>query len=338
MEYATPSVITTPTAQEVYSPQNVASTLTSPAKAPNLSDPYGLYDYYMNSSDIVSAKSNVQSIQGQINQTNQALRTTTRALEGQNENAMGGTGASINLIGKQVGRARQLTADEMAGLSEQQLAAQSYLSSLQSDATNRYNIAQTERTQLQDLIRQTGGQAGISYADSYETAVQKTQKYVEKEEKKAKEEAEEAEKKAYKKALQQALLEMGSSYKGLSTNELEKKLKKKNKSAIEAAEAQAKLEFDMKIDKHNADIANINSLISNRGKEDEGDYDKNEKALYSDVDKWKSKMRSGSATWGDAWSSIQRKYGFDANNQEDVEIIDALLGVEFRDKYSNLEE
>jgi len=303
----TPTVINTqaPTAADVYSADNITQAVTTPIKSPDLSDPYGLYDYYMGSPEIKEAQKRAQEVQEQINKAQQALRTTTTALENQNIGAMGGTGASMNLIGTQVGRARDLTANELAALSETQQAALANLSTLQADAQNRYQIAQQERAQIQDLIRATGGEAGITYADSYETALQKAAKYetkkqneqlalqypgagikatdtpdvieaklakyetrkqveglssqypkanikatdsletankkisdwMKKEEKKAEEKAEEAKKQAYKQSLKDELRALGKSYKGLSTNELEKKLKKYNKEAIEKAES-----------------------------------------------------------------------------------------------------
>ncbi|KKQ79264.1 MAG: hypothetical protein UT03_C0064G0007, partial [Candidatus Moranbacteria bacterium GW2011_GWD2_38_7] len=227
--YQAPTVVETsvprPTAQTVYSAANIDQATSAPVAAPNLSDPYGIYDQFMNSADIKAARAKVAEGQGLINNSNHALRTTTRALENQNENAMGGTGASVNLIGRQVGRARQLTADELAGLGETQNANLSYLNSLQADAQNRYGIAQQERSQLQDLIRQTGGKAGISFTDSFESALQKADKY-------STEKAKEDKKDAYKDALKTKLVELGLKTKG-NTKELEKRLRKSVSSTKE---------------------------------------------------------------------------------------------------------
>ena len=218
--FPTPSVITTPTAQEVYSSANVSSALSNPVSAPDLSDPYGLYDYYMNSAEIKAAKEQVSGFQNQINQTNQALRTTTTALQNQNAAAQGTTGASINLIGKQVGRARELTSNELSALGENYNAAVANLNTYQTDASNRYQIAQGERSLLQSLITSTGGKAGISYTDSYEKALKKATDYTKKQ----------SEKDAIKELYMNTF---GSSGKGLSTKEMEKKLKKSAKSTKE---------------------------------------------------------------------------------------------------------
>jgi hypothetical protein len=255
-EYQTPSIVQPQTAESVYSAPNIQQAVTNPVAKPNLSDPFGLYDHYMKSPEIQSATQNVQSIQQMINKSNQALRTTTSALEGQNDRAMGGTGASINLIGKQVGRARDLTSRELSGLSENMLAAQSVLDSLRTDASNKYNIANQQRAQIQDLIAQTGGKAGISYADTYEQAIQKASKYTEK---KAKEEAEKAKSDAYKQSLKDMYLQLsGKPAKAMSTKELEKKVKGLSKSAQAEAKKMADLEYKTK-------LAQYNKLVSGEG-------------------------------------------------------------------------
>jgi len=235
-DFPTPTVVATPppTASTVYSAPNIQSAVTTPTPAPDLSDPYGLYDQFLKTPEITTAQNQLAQTQQAINASQQGLRTTTRALEGQNVQAQGGTGASINLIGRQVGRARQLTGDELAGLGENLQGQQAYLSSLTADAQNRYGIAQQERAQLQDIIRQTGGQAGITYKDSYEQALTKATKYEEqqqkKEEEKMAEKEKEARERAYKDSIKAQLRAMGSSTNG-SINELERKLKKKIKAS-----------------------------------------------------------------------------------------------------------
>lgn len=241
--YPTPSVIgvpriSPPTAQTVYSAPNITQAITAPVKAPNLNDPYGLYDSFMSTPEILAAQQQVAQGQQAINQAQGALRTTTRALEGQNIGAMGGTGASVNLIGRQVGRARQLTADELAGLGEAQQAAIANLATLRETGAQRYQIAQQERAQLQDLIRQTGGKAGISFTDSYESALQKADKY-------QKEVAKQEAKDKKKEALKTALLEAGLKTKG-STKELEKRYAKYIKESGKSKKEMDELELALK--------------------------------------------------------------------------------------------
>lgn len=232
-----PTVTVTP--QQVYSAANVSQTITNPAAKPDLSDPFGTYSFYMNSPDIQAARAESQRVAEAINASRQGLRTTTTALQNQNEQAMGGTGASINLIGRQVGRARELTSNELAALSENQLATQAYLDTLTQDATAKYQIAEQQRTQVQDLIRQTGGKAGISYADTYESAVAKADSYIKKQEKEAKKEA-------YKDSLKQTALQLGIKTAGKNTKELEKSLKKYYKSEREYSDKIKQIELQAK--------------------------------------------------------------------------------------------
>jgi len=238
--FATPSIVGAPQPAQVYGAANVAQATTAPIAKPDMSDPFGVRDYYLNSPEIKAARAEAQRVQEAINASRQGLRTTTTALQNQNDQAMGGTGASINLIGRQVGRARDLTSNELAALSENQQATISYLDTLTQDAQGKYAIAEEQRSQIQDLIRQTGGKAGIAYTDSYEQAIKKADTYITE---KAKQEA----KDKYKAELKSQLQALGKSTKGLSRKELEKKLKKYNKSALAEAKAREDQEWQMKV-------------------------------------------------------------------------------------------
>lgn len=240
-----PSTVPTVTVDpnQVYSGTNVASTLNAPAPKPDLSDPFGVRSFYLDSPEIKAAKAAAQATAADINAAKAGLRTTTTALQNQNDNAMGGTGASINLIGRQVGRARDLTSNELAALSDNQIANNSYLDTLTQDATAKYQIAEGQRAQIQDLIRQTGGKAGVSYTDNYETAVRKSQTYVEK---KAKEEK----KDAYKQGLKAAALDLGLKTDG-STADLEKRIKKVKASAITEAKRNSDLAYKTNLAQYN---------------------------------------------------------------------------------------
>lgn len=302
--YNTPTVIAPSvppvTPQAVYSPENMAQTVTNPMAKPDLSDPFGTYKFYMNSPEIQAAKANAQSVMEAINASRQGLRTTTTALQNQNENAQGGTGASINLIGRQVGRARELTSNELSALSENQMAAQSYLDTLTQDAQVQYGIAEQQRAQVQDLIRQTGGKAGISYADNYESAVKKADSYIKKQEKEAKKEA-------YKDSLKQQLIALGKNTKGLSTKDLEKKLKKYNKNALAEAKKQADAEWQMKVAQFNKSMA--------------GGSGSGVSALNSLLEK-AAQMPSGGREWA---ASVAKTYGV---NPADVATATAQNGWE----------
>lgn len=254
--FPTPTVVNapsveklTPNVNQVYSPTNVQQTLTSPTPKPDLSDPFGTYNYYMNSSEIQNAKKALQEDQSQINSVNQALRTTTTALENQNEKAIGGTGASVNLIGRQVGRARDLTSNELQALSEKKMANQAYLDTLMKTGSEMYGIASQERAKTQELIAATGGRAGISYTDTFESAVKKSDKYMEK---KAKEDKD----KSYKETLKMKLMEFGLSTKGskggsINTKAMEKRLANYNKSLLDEAKRSSDLQYAAALEQYN---------------------------------------------------------------------------------------
>lgn len=221
--FPTPTVINTsavqaPTAQSVYSADNINQAVTNPVQAP-VSAEQQLYNQFLATPEIAGAKKQVSDIQAQINAANQAFRNAKTGFEYQNEGAMGTTGASANLIGRQIGRASDLTANQVAALSENLKAQQAYLQGLTSEAQDRYNIAQNERSQIQSLITATKGKANITYTDSYEDALKKAAKY---EEKVLKEERKQAE----KDELKSTAKKLGIKTSGLSRKELEKKINK----------------------------------------------------------------------------------------------------------------
>lgn len=302
-----PSLPQIPSAQSVYSPENIKAMTDNI----NYEDPYSLYTTFLQSPAIIAAQQAVQETQGDISGVKQGLRTTTTALQNQNEAAYGTTGASINLIGKQVGRARDLASNELAALGETLQGQQSGLQNLTQTAQAYYGIAQQERQQLQSLMEATGGDAGINWDDSYEEALKKAKKW-------EKEEAKKASKKADKDAMKQQLRALGLSTSG-SRNELEKRLIKALGS--EKAYEQQMRDLELAIKKK--------SLAGGGTSNEDKEYTKTLNALWDDVDKWKSEMRSDNAKWSDAWSAISNRYGLNADE------VDALLGLDYRDKYDN---
>lgn len=296
--YATPSVINTavpaPTVADVYSTQNIAQATTAPVQAP-LSAGQELYNQFLNTPDIQAAKSNVSAIQKQINEANQAFRNAKTGFEYQNEGAMGTTGASANLIGRQIGRASDLTSNTLAGLGENLSAQQAYLDSLTSEASNRYNIAQQERNQIQDLITATKGKANITYTDSYETALQKAAKY---EEKLLKEEKKQAEKDELKKTAKS----LGIKTSGLSRKEIENKINKYMKSEKAKADEIDAIELALK----------KKSLAGGSG------TTTNANDFYSTA----INLKNSGKSWGDIAYTLGKKYdltpGSDYSNQLDA--------------------
>jgi len=216
----------------VYSASNIAQASTAPVAPPNLSDPMGLYDYYLNSGDIQGAQSSLKTINEQYNKALATGRAQQTAIENIPRESM-------SFIGTAQQRAGTLANQQLQGISEAKMAQQSYIDTLQSRARDKFNIANQQRSQLQDLIAQTGGRAGISYADTYEQAVKKADKY---QEKKTKEEAEKAKKDAYKQSLKDTYTQLkGYAPKPMSTSELEKKVRKLSKTALAEAKKTSEL-------------------------------------------------------------------------------------------------
>lgn len=221
---------------QVYSSDNINQTTTAPAATPNLSDPFGLYNYYMNTDDIVAAREASKTAQAQLLERTKAAREQQQAL-GQNLQ-------STNRIRGSQQNAQQLATNDIQALNETYTLAASNLDALTSTAKEKMAIAEQSRNEIKSLIAQTGGKAGISYADTYESAVAKAQKYEDKVTKEAKKEAE-------KDALKELALSAGVSTKGKSSKEIRKaieKLAKKDRSI--------KDELDqLKIKQAKADIA-----------------------------------------------------------------------------------
>jgi hypothetical protein len=167
----------------------------------------------MNTPEMIAARAKTAELQQAINAERQGLRNTTTGLQYQNTGALGTTGASINLIGTQVGRASDVASNRLAGLGENLTAQQTLLNSLEATQKEKYNIIQAEKSKLQSLIAQTGGQAGITTSDTYETAVQKAYQWEKKEKEKATKEAESKAKKeaddTRKKSLKSEIAKLG---------------------------------------------------------------------------------------------------------------------------------
>lgn len=221
---------------QVYSANNIEQTTTAPVQAPNLSDPFGLYNYYMNTPDITSAKERAKTAQAQLLERTKAAREQQQQL-GQNLQ-------STNRIRGNQQNAQQLATNDIQALNEAYTLAASNVDALTSTAKEKLAIAEQSRNEIKQLIAQTGAKAGISYADTYESAIAKAKKYENKV-------AKEAKKKAEKDALEELALSAGVKTKGKSSSEIRKaieKLAKKDRSV--------KDELDqLKIKQAKADIA-----------------------------------------------------------------------------------
>lgn len=221
---------------QVYSADNITQTTTAPVPAPNLSDPFGLYNYYMNTPDITAAKEGAKTAQAQLLERTKAARDQQQQL-GQNLQ-------STNRIRGNQQNAQQLATNDIQALNEAYTLAASNVDALTSTAKEKMAIAEQSRNEIKQMIASTGGKAGISYADTFETATAKAKKYEDKVAKEAKKDAE-------KSALKELALSAGVSTKGKSSKEIRKaieKLAKKDRSI--------KDELDqLKIKQAKADIA-----------------------------------------------------------------------------------
>lgn len=221
---------------QVYSADNITQTTTAPVPAPNLSDPFGLYNYYMNTPDITAAKEQAKNAQAQLLERTKAARDQQQQL-GQNLQ-------STNRIRGNQQNAQQLATNDIQALNEAYTLAASNVDALTSTAKEKMAIAEQSRNEIKQMIASTGGKAGISYADTFETATAKAKKYEDKVAKEAKKDAE-------KSALKELALSAGVSTKGKSSKEIRKaieKLAKKDRSI--------KDELDqLKIKQAKADIA-----------------------------------------------------------------------------------
>ena len=200
------------TPQSVYSAANIAQATNNPAPRPNYADPYALRDFFLNTPDMVAAREAAKLANADL----LARRQTGRA----QQQAIQELPQALNVI-----RGEQAVAGQQSALSEQAaaeslLAAQSGYDTLKQEADAKYDIALSERGKLQDLIKQTNNKAGISYADSFESALQKASSYQEKLDAKAKKDAE-------KEALKNLYFELtGKQAKPMSTGALRKKVSK----------------------------------------------------------------------------------------------------------------
>lgn len=247
-----------PTAATVYSAPNIVQAATAPVAAvnPALED----YNAYMNTPEMIAARDNVSTLQQSINAEKSGLRNTTTGLEYQNDSALGTTGASTNLIGRQVGRASELSTNRQAALGEQYQAALAYQQGLEATAKDKYNIIQAEKSKIQSLIAQTGNQAGIKVTDSFETATEKAFNW-EKEQKKA------AEKKSKDKTdderakeLKKLISQMGGSTKTknggtMKLKELESAYEKLSGEKYKKTESRSDQEWAMKVAQYNKSMA-----------------------------------------------------------------------------------
>lgn len=253
------------TAKDVFSPTNVAQTLTAPVAPYDYSDPLKLRDR-------INTELGVTDVQKQYQDAVNNLRTFDTGTTTQQF----GMEQELNPMG--VIRGEQATASGQRSLSRQgfadtaQALADRY-NALSTESTNKFNILNTERQNLQQLMVNNPG-AGITYTDTIDQATKKMESFRISEEKRLEKVAEEKAKDEYKKALKSTALQLGLKTSG-STKDIEKRLKKEYandrayKSALQAAELRAKQIANASAGTNaqsNTALANASSaLLSSRG-------------------------------------------------------------------------
>lgn len=220
-------LISTFKSSNIYSPANTQQTLTSPAIRPNLSDPMGLYDYYVNSADIQAANKEYQAAFGELMKAKATGREQQTAIEALPQ--------ALNVIRGEQAQAGRLASDRIAALAEAADVSFSKLAALRQTGTERFNIAQGQRAELTNLIMNNPG-AGIKYTDTIENASKKAYNFGVKI---AKEERD----KKYKDSLKAIALEFGLKTSG-SKKALEKRIRKYNKSALNEAKKMRDLQYE----------------------------------------------------------------------------------------------
>lgn len=230
-------------ADEVLSAPNIEATLTSTTTTPT--DVLGIFTQQEDLAGVSQLKEAYQQrLQDYLSAQN---------LANQQQLTIEGRAKKLGVLRGEQAQAATQAQQELQTLQTGLTLAESALTSAQNTAAQRANILYQEYQTKQQLLLQYPGLKINPFTDSMEKVASALDKY-----------QEEQKKDAYKDALKQQLLALGKSVKGLSTNELEKKLKKYNKAALKQAEEEANLRLDgLKLD-----LANTRDLIANRNKEE----------------------------------------------------------------------
>lgn len=254
----TPQATTTipaPTAADVYSSDNIAQAVTQPTAKLDLSDPLGIYDYYMKSPEMTAAQAQYQKDLAALGKTKATAASRQLAIE---QNPLEGM---QYIVGAQ-SRAGQLDAAQIAALSDALGVSQSALLAAKETAREKASIAMEQRNQLTSLITQYPG-AKITYYDTIDSAAKKIEKY-------NKEQEKEAEKKSLKEQAR-AL--------GLKTSGSRKELEKRISKAVKKSKEKESILEDIKIAQARKDLNKTGSLSDTEIKT------KNENAIYDAISK-----------------------------------------------------
>ena len=285
-----------------YGGQNVVNAVNG-TPSYNYSDPYGARTSIEERLGLAEATAAEQAAQAGLT----GFQDTTRAqINKLRDNRDLSTGLETGFEAK---RTREATQQEQVLANELQLAQTNRLA-LDAKVADEYGIYQSERAIRQNALLQAiqNGAKNVNIGMSLEDI---TKASVEAQEK----QAEEAEKKAYKDSVKDQLRAMGSSTKGLSINELERKLKKKIKASNEYDDMIKDLEVQAKR-KALRDSTTEDKELADFDKYLEKQKSILEKAASEDVD---------DGAWARAWGNMQSAYPFMSPEQ-----IDEALGLTYR--------
>jgi hypothetical protein len=172
----------------------------------------------MGGADVASARAQAEADSRALAAAKATARNRQLAIEGNSLEGMG------YITGAQA-RAGQLDTASLNALADVANVSSSAYASAKQTASERANIALSQRSELTSLISQNPG-AGVTYNDTIETAAAKINAYSKKQKKKDEEKAKKASDDAYKKQLKATAIEFGIKTKGKSMNEIEKALTK----------------------------------------------------------------------------------------------------------------
>lgn len=274
-----------------YSASNMQSAVTNPTAAPNLADPYGLQNSIYANNGVDAAQ---QAYLAEVDK----LRKFDTGTVGQQ------VSISEELNPMSVIRGEQSTALGQrslarTGFADTANAVRDLYLAKKDIADRQYSTAKEQRDQLTNLIVQNPG-AGITYADTIDSAAAKMNSFRISEESKVKKEAEQAKKDSEKSAFKDALRSLGLKTSG-SYKELEKRLTKANKEAVSLAKSRSDQEYNMKIAQFNKSMSGGSGKVSEL------------KALDDAFNKT-------GGDWGKTVQILQRNYDVSAGSAIDNEL------------------
>lgn len=291
------------TPQDVFTTSNINQTATSPIPAPD--DLLGIRSQ-------INTELGIPGLQTSYQTAYQDLLNAKAAAREQ-QTALSNLPQALGVIRGEQAIAGEQASNRISALSDAAAVAQSALQAAQQEASAQFGIRQGEVEQKRSIILQYPG-AGITFGDSFDTIANKLDTYQTKI-------AEEEQKTAYKNSLKNIALELGLKTKG-STKELEKRISKANKAALE----QAKKESDLKLEQMRMDIENTKSLISERSKKSDSNSDSN---IVKDARADIASLIMEGKTPAEQYQVISTLYGDDLSDGEIQSLIGAIPGVNF---------